>query len=888
MNRLLLAHTTLGEAWRAFRLQGSEELSGLYEFRLELKSDDPGIDIQSRIGEVCAVECKADSSLTRYFSGHVIGAAARGESSGHWLYELRIAPKLWFASRRADFRIFQDQTVQAIADQILQQNAISYKWCLQNSYKTWEYVVQYGETDLAFLLRLFGHEGIYFWFEHGKDGETLILGDHFSAHEPFAGYETLPYYPPSVSHLDEDHFNAWHASRTAEPGIFTHTNYDFMSPSMDLTTASADSRGCLKNHEIFAYPGTYTRLEPEHGQKYAMARLQGLQTGQNVIVLEGPVRGAVPGCCFSLEKHPVQSLNRKFLITQAEYRVQSNDEKGATFYAKVSAMPDDQQYRASRESFEMPRAHGPDTAVVVGPKGDEIHTDKHGRVKVHFHWDRYGERDGNDSCWIRVAHQWAGKNFGSIHIPRIGQEVIVDYEHGNPERPIITGRVYNAEQMPPWDLPANKTQSGILTRTSPEGTPSNFNELRFEDAKGKENVWLHAERNQDIKVKVDETHWVGNSRKKIIGESMKEGDKNAGNEETTIFGSRIETVHKDETITVIENRTETVHKDETITVIGNRSETVDKDETITVIGNRTETVKGSESTTIHGHGRYQHVKCIEVNTTGGCKIDFVGGVNLDNVGGARLSGIGGAWVNGIGGYYILYVGMGMTTVVAKNQTTEVKGDRTIGVDKNQTTTVKEKTTLNTKDYIVFADGGVELFGKKTIKLRALDKLEISCGDSSIVMTSSGIALKSNKINLCGGTGGVNLDGGPLVRLNTGDAKPIKGVSPLNKPKPPKSSPPKKDKDPPNLKGPLGKAMGIAGAAMGAAGMAMGFLNKATEVVNTVTAVTEAIKGGPAGGLSSASDSSSGSPATAGSASPLNNPAVQAIASLAPTLAGVFA
>jgi type VI secretion system secreted protein VgrG len=578
MNRVLVAHTPLGDTWWATTLQGEEAFSSLYEFRLELKSKKSDIDAQSLIGEVCAVACEGNLTAIRYFSGLIIDAAARGKSGKHWLYELLIAPKLWFASRRADFRIFQNQTVQAIADQILQQNAIIYEWRLKNSYKTWEYVVQYGETDLAFLLRLFGHEGIYFWFEHSANGDKLILGDHFSTHEPFAGYETIPYYPPDASRVGEDHFNAWHASRMPKSGRYVHTNYDFKQPSADLKAEFAEPRGHLfDQYEIFAYPGTYAEPEQQHGQEYAMARLHGLQVGQDTIVLEGEVRGVIPGHCFTLKKHPVQSQNREFLITKAEYRAQNNEyesgdsvqPEGASFYVKVSAMPANRQYRTPAENFRRPRAHGVDTAVVVGPEGSEIHTDEYGRVKVHFHWDRYGQRDGDDSCWIRVAYPWAGSNFGSIHIPRVGQEVIVDYEHGDPQRPIITGRVYNAQQMPPWDLPANKTQSGILTRSSSGGSSSNANALRFEDAQGKEEVWLHAEKDQRIEVENDENHSVGSNRSKSVGNN--------------------------ETVSIGVDRTETVGSNETVTIGAAHAVTVGAGQTFGITGDQTFTVTGNNS-----------------------------------------------------------------------------------------------------------------------------------------------------------------------------------------------------------------------------------------------------------------------------------------------------
>jgi type VI secretion system secreted protein VgrG len=233
---------------------------------------------------------------------------------------------------------------------------------------------------------------------------------------------------------------------------------------------------------------------------------------------------------------------------------------------------------------------GPQTAMVVGPAGDEIYTDKYGRVKVVFHWDRRGQekKDENSSCWIRVSSPWAGKAWGGIAIPRIGQEVIVDFLEGDPDQPIITGRVYNAEQPVPYELPANMTQTGIKSRSSKSGTPDNFNEIRFEDKKGEEQVFIHAEKNQDIEVEKDETHWVGHDRTKTID-----------NDETThVKHDRTETVDNNETITIGNNRTESVQKDESITIGKNRSESVGENETVSISGKRALTVDKAESISI--------------------------------------------------------------------------------------------------------------------------------------------------------------------------------------------------------------------------------------------------------------------------------------------------
>jgi type VI secretion system secreted protein VgrG len=277
--------------------------------------------------------------------------------------------------------------------------------------------------------------------------------------------------------------------------------------------------------------------------------------------------------------------------------------EGEFFTCNFTAMDKAQQFRPARVTPK-PVVQGPQTAIVVGPSGEEIHTDEHARVKVHFHWDRHDKSDENSSCWIRVSQFWAGKEWGSIHIPRIKQEVIVEFLEGDPDRPIITGRVYNADQVPPYGLPANKTQSGLKSRSSKEGTTANFNEIRFEDKKGEEQVYIHAEKNQDNVVENDETTKVGHDRTEEVGNDEKisikhDRTEDVGNNETiSIGGNRTETVEKDESITINGNRTEDVSKDETITIGGGRTESVSKDESITISGNRKEDVTKKEEVSI--------------------------------------------------------------------------------------------------------------------------------------------------------------------------------------------------------------------------------------------------------------------------------------------------
>jgi type VI secretion system secreted protein VgrG len=413
----------------------------------------------------------------------------------------------------------------------------------------------------------------------------------------------------------------------------------------------------------------------------------------------GNLRAVVPGCLVTLERHPQNESNRQYLVTGAHLRLQDIGDASAQqeFECRVDfeVIPTSKVYRASAPAVPRPRTTGPQTAIVTGPAGREIWTDAYGRVKLSFHWNRYCTKDENSSCWVRVSSPWAGTNFGGIQIPRIGQEVIVDFEHGDPDRPIVTGRVYNADNMPPWDLPANATQSGLLTRSSEGASDANANALRFEDKKGAEQLWLHAERNQDIEVEKDETHWVGHDRTKTID-----------NDETVhVKHDRTETVDHDETITVHNDRTETVDGNETITIHKNRTETVDLDETITVHKNRTETVDLNETIGI-GMNRTEKVGLNETINIGEHRTVTIGGAKMETIALAKAETIGLAKALTIGLGYQITVGAAMNTSVALMQTEQVGQSKRVDVG-------------------------------KTLTMNAGDRIELVCGKSSLVMTSDG-------------------------------------------------------------------------------------------------------------------------------------------------------
>jgi type VI secretion system secreted protein VgrG len=512
--------------------------------------------------------------------------------------------------------------------------------------------VQYRETDLNFVSRLMEEEGIYTYFHHEKGKHTLIVCDAPGAHQSVGD---IPYRPNfQQARIGTEYVREWSVTREIQPGKAALRDYNFETPSTDLTVKSDHARQHGESeHEIFDYPGEYP--DPGIGDHRVRTRLEEMQAAHEVIAGSGNARLITCGSLFTLKDFVRTDQNREYLVvsTLIEARNNFSEAVEATYRCSFRLIPGDVTYRPPRTT-PRPIVQGPQTAIVVGPAGEEIHVDKYGRIKVQFYWDRLGKKDDASSCWMRVSQIWAGKNYGWMTIPRIGQEVIVDFLEGDADHPIVTGRVYNAEQMPPWALPANKTQSGILTRSSKEGAPANANEFRFEDKKGSEQVFLHAEKNYDIEVEADETHWVGHDRKKTI-----DNDENV-----EVKNNRTEKVGVDESITIGSNRTENVGSNEDITIGVNRTENVGSNENITIGANRSESVGASESISIAA-SRDLMVGGSETRLVGGSSTETIGGslsqtvaggITITTPGSMSVTAIGGVTVTAPGGFKVMAPG----------------------------------------------------------------------------------------------------------------------------------------------------------------------------------------------------------------------------------------
>jgi len=502
-----------------WKLSGREAISESFELELTLLGTDARIDRSRLLGQPVTVTIPTQSLLSsRYINGKVTRVAVSAtELSGtrYAVYTLTVEPDLWPMKRDRNLRIFQGQTVPQIVKTLLSEYQVNLEDKLTGSYRTWEYCVQYQESSFAFISRLMELEGIAYHFKHEADRHTLVLTDAEGSFEPFGGYEIIPYHQtPSGGSTSEEGISQWALSDSVTPGIYSLDDYDFRKPNAWLFQARQNPASPVPGSiDVYDWPGRF--VEHGHGEFYARIRQERWQVEHQQISGTATAMGIAPGNTFALTNAPFFSDNGQYLTTAADYQFEENryasGDGGETIHrTEFTVIPAAVVYRPA-QGTAWPRTYGPQTARVVGPQGESIWTDRYGRVKVKFHWDRLAKGDDTSSCWVRVSSAWAGQGFGGVQIPRVGDEVVIDFINGDPDRPLVTGRVYNEASMPPWALPAAATQMGFLSRTK-DGSSETANALRFEDKAGEEQVWIQAQKNLDTNVKNDETHSVGGAR----------------------------------------------------------------------------------------------------------------------------------------------------------------------------------------------------------------------------------------------------------------------------------------------------------------------------------------------------------------------------------------
>ncbi|MBK8167233.1 MAG: type VI secretion system tip protein VgrG [bacterium] len=674
-------------------LNGHEGLSELFRYDLVLIAADGGLDFSRIVGKSVTLSIDLADGSQRYVNGVVSRFAQTGADARMTVYRAEIVPWLWLLTRRSDCRIFQNLSVQEIVSAVFDKLGFAdYEFSLNGSYDPLIHCVQYRETDFDFVSRLLESAGIFYYFRHEDGKHTLVLADAASHHQalpeqPIAKLEASP-----GGQATEDRLESWRVEQTLQPGKYALSDYNFIDPGTDLLvgSSSAVTAGTRDLYEIYDYPGTYVNLGAETDGKLSkgdrhvqLAREEG---DCRAIIHRGTggCRAFRAGYRFDLEGHSRAGYDTSYLLVRVEHELTqrgdlvSGTDSSTDYRNAFTCIPHAVAFRP-RRATRKPRMAGPQTAVVTGPAGEEIYVDKYGRVKVRFHWDRESSGDENSSCWIRVAQNLAGKAWGMVFHPRIGQEVVVDFLEGDPDQPLITGRVYNARQPIPYTQP---TRSGVKTSSTKGGAADNYNEIRFDDLKGSEELHIHAEKDETIVVENDKSESVGNN----------------------------------ESITIGSDRTEQVGHDETMTIGNNRSHTVGVNETQVVGADRSRQVGGNENVTV----ALTRTHAVGVNETVA-------------VGVAQEIAVGVTRAIAVGGSQSLTVGKDLTESIGANQTVEVGKDGSIKIGKKLMITAGDEVAIVTgkAKILMKKDGSISIEGKD-VTVKGTGKITIKADKDVVV------------------------------------------------------------------------------------------------------------------------------------------------------------
>jgi type VI secretion system secreted protein VgrG len=727
--------------WHVRRVHTREALSELYELTVDLVLDGPFVDADALLGSSCTLGLER-ALLSRQVQGIARHVEDLGTLADKHMVRVHVVPALWELSQRIDSYIFQEMTVPEVLEDVLNEGLLPLKRkvnlsSLHREYPKREYCVQYAESDLDFVLRLMKEEGIAFFFEHSGEAEELVLVDDNS---PFHPCQTLDSGPVWIANqagglAQMETLQGLEWSTSLRPTGVVVRDFDWTRPRFVLTRDAREQEA--SGREEYLYPAELSLSDYDKGGSHrytkedAAVRARLLREGQQLGQKKGRGRGNVTGFCpgrtFELRGHARAGLDQTYLLTRVEHLGEAPEEhplfslegsgeevKPERYENRFECIPLSVPFRPEYPLVRS-RVPGLQTAMVVGPAGEEIHTDPHGRIKVRFHWDRVGPENEKASCWVRVAQSWAGAGFGMFSIPRVGMEVVIDFLEGNPDRPLVIGCVYNGANPPPLNLPGERTRTTLRSQSSPGGSGSN--ELRFEDAKGQEQVFLHAQKDQLAVVEHDDTTQVKNDQSTTVDNNqtntvkVNQTESVGGDQSLTVSGNRTKTVKKNETVTVEQNRTQKVNVNETVTIHGERSLTVDGKETYSVGGTRAKTVTGKETVTLAA---------------------------------------------------------GRQTTVTTNDELTVSAERLVTADvKHQTTQGPTTFTfegghveLNAGSYItlVHGSGEVTIEDSGKISVRSGNEIELSCGGCSIKLTPTKIEiLGAVEVALAGGAGTVKLD-----------------------------------------------------------------------------------------------------------------------------------
>jgi type VI secretion system secreted protein VgrG len=673
------------------RFSGREALSEPFQFDLELVSPDLETELDEFLGESVTFQVLLESGALRPFNGIVDHVRQLEADLTGAVYQLRLVPWTRLLELRTNCRVFQEQAVPDIVDQILADHGVQdVDWQIEATYQQRVLCVQYRESDWAFIARLLEEEGIAYHFAHEDSRHVMVLCDspgprQECPEQKTALFRTAQDAGEGEGALESDVVRELRLERSLLSGKRLLADFNYLDPGASLEAPAAVELAvpASKDLEDFEHPGGFVKLGAEDdaklpfGETLAAVRAEAIDARTLLACGESSCRGFVSGFTFELQNHLRKDCCIPWLLVAVEHYLDqsatlSTTAGGEPHYSnRFVCLPAKIPYRPARTT-PRPTVKGPQTAIVSGPSGEEIHTDKHGRVKVAFHWDRYGGRDGSDSCWVRVAHGWAGGGWGAQFTPRIGHEVVVEFLEGDPDRPLITGSVYNGKNAIPYATP---TQSGIRTRSSKDGSAANFNEIRFEDKKGSEELYLHAEKDMTEVVENNHTQSVGAAQSITVG--------------------------SDKRVEVGASHSESVGDNMSITVGSSRS--------LSVGVNHAETIGAAKELTV-----------------GGAYAVSVGAVNQVSVGGNRTVAVGGNDSHSVGG--------NASATFDKNLTVKVAGEESRSIEKTSITKIKDGYKVEAKN----------------IAIEAKEELAIKVGKATVVLKKNGdITIDGKKINIKG-------------------------------------------------------------------------------------------------------------------------------------------
>jgi type VI secretion system secreted protein VgrG len=742
-NRALQVTTPLGDdKLLVTGFRGSETLSTLFLFQIDLIAENSTqVDFSKLVGKEITLKVSTPGSgsdpVWRFVDG-ICAAFSQGERNDRFTkFTAEVVPKAWLLTQQSQSRIFQQKSVPDILKAVL--TGIDCDWKLQGHYEPREYCVQYREPDFDFASRLMEEEGIFYFFDHSESGHKMVVADTPQSHAQVPGLTTVRYGMIEGGARIADHIYEWRKIQSLRTAKYTLWDHNFQQPTQNLeakTDITDSVQAGTVSHKLkdssnqslerYDFPGAYavrfdgvspsggaqsSRLQKILDDKDRTVKLRMQAAAVETVQVDGKssCTNFVAGHKFTLDRHFDADGDYVLVTVLHESSIVDGYTSGGAGEAfnynnTFSCIPFQLPYRPAHKT-PRPFVHGVQNAIVTGPGGEEIFTDKYGRVKVQFYWDRQGKKDANSSCWLRVGTTWAGKQWGFIQIPRIGQEVLVAFVEGNPDEPVIVGSVWNPETMPTYALPDNKTRSGLQTRSSMGGAAANYNEIRFEDKKGSEELYVHAEKDQNAVVEHDKTLSVGNDHTEVV-----QRDKSG-------------TVHRDKMEFVDRDRSQTIHRNKSIQVDGNHTETIGRAMTVVVGSTLTENVAINYAETVGG--------AMEL-TVGAVLAVTVGAAMAETVGGAKNESVGLARSVNVGGNNTLQVGQHLNE--------RVGGDRNVSVTKDLKETVggQHKESVE-KEFILNA---------KKVQIVAEDELELKVGDAVVTLSSSGdLAINGKNINV---------------------------------------------------------------------------------------------------------------------------------------------